>query len=476
MILFSKIHSFYLFHAQLIERILFLIAILSAVLIRYSFLNRGFFYDELFLVTHFLQSPELFGPSFKDYTTANHMGYTICSYVTSHLFGMKEWAVRLPALCFDIASMCVFGYWTRKYFGRAVASVGMILFVFSPASIIWSSSARGYSAMIFFTLASSILYFRLLQQTSKRTLFLFIVTNLIGFSFHLYFAFIEIVQLFHLVLLAFASSRLNISRKNLVNLSIGMGITCILSVLIYAPIMFKFLMQQTGVHGELIPYFPLKVFTDLISVSWLPLGLICLIVMIVGFKYFNPRLVYWPVYVLLLFLIPLPIWLSKPWFLYPRFFSFLLPFIFLGLANGMVMIPRLFPKPFQIILGLCMVAVLCAILWSWKNNSANVVQEFNSTFKESVAFAEGISNSQVRFCSFGSEDQFFQYYSKRPVIQFKTFEEFLLFYNQKIDSLCFAIMGPPMNDEHKKIFLFMLTHSQFKSFDKINVFHIGERL
>ncbi|MBF0489461.1 MAG: glycosyltransferase family 39 protein [Candidatus Omnitrophica bacterium] len=443
-------------------------------------MNRGFFYDELFLVNHGLLSPEVFRSYFlEDYSTANHIGYTVLSFGVCHFLGIKEWTVRLPALIFGLGSVVVFWFWLKEYFGRWTAFLGTLLMTLSPVCVIWSASGRGYSAFIFFTILSTSLYFRLLEYPSKKKALSLGVVNTIGIAFHLFFLPVIFAQLCHVIVLSLQKRILHKPRMEHQSLIYGFFsvlVSFLLSACVYIPIAGKYVFSQSGIKGEFISNFPLMVLTDFLSLALIPLGVVCLILMIIGLMKANVRLAGWRVYVLFLFLIPIPFWLANPQFLSTRFFAFLIPFIFLGVANGMSVLPRLipekFPKVFKILCVVGVFVTLCSIGWSWKTKPSDIVEEYQNTYKESVTFAKENFNGTANFCSIGLGDKFFQFYSDRPMRSFSTFGDFIALYSQGKEMVCFALMGPPMSDEHKKIFLFMWNNAQIKTFNKIYLFYL----
>jgi hypothetical protein len=90
-----------------------------------------------------------------------------------------------------------------------------------------------------------------------------------------------------------------------------------------------------------------------------------------------------------------------------------------------------------------------------------------------MKYAERLSNEKTAFCAFGNEDIFFQYYSQRPMVRFRTFDDFLSFYNKEGSIVCFAMMGPPMSDQHKIIFSFIYDNKiPADAFKNIFVFHL----
>ena len=227
-------------------------------------------------------------------------------------------------------------------------------------------------------------------------------------------------------------------------------------------------------HRAFVPDFPLTLLRDLLSLPLWPLGLFCLILMFIGFCQSNNRLPYCRVYVAVLFFIVFPVWLLKPVYLYPRFFSFLLPFFFLLLADGIISIVKNSPDRARPYILVIIIGVLSVSVWSWIAKPSKIVEDFHYKFRESVRFAESVASEKTRFCAFGNEDDFFQFYSHRPVVTFKTFEDFQTFYNKENEIICFAMSGPPMPEEHKRIFLFTLTlmNAKEKNFDNIIVFDL----
>ena len=117
---------------------------------------------------------------------------------------------------------------------------------------------------------------------------------------------------------------------------------------------------------------------------------------------------------------------------------------------------------------------MALVFGTWFFKSSKIVEDFHYKFRESVQFAEKVASPDTRFCAFGNEDDFFQFYSHRPVKIFKTFEDFQEFYNKNNEIICFVMSGPPMTEEHKKIFLFALTlaNAKAKNFDNIIVFDL----
>jgi mannosyltransferase len=455
------------------EKLLILCAILLALCLRIHYMTRGLFYDELYTVIHCIQAPNLFDALYKNFTTSNHIGYTAIAYLTCHLLGTKEWVLRLPALLFGLGSIFIFWHWSRKYFGKTTAILGSLFLALAPAHIIWSASGRGYSACIFFTILSTSLYLSLIEKPSLKTAITLAISNIFGFAFQILFLFPFLAQFLHFLLisiLSYAKHRSSIKNKLSFYTPLSIGFTILGSILIYFPT----LATIKGVAADpnqraFIPDFPLTLLKDLLSLPLWPLGLFCLILMCVGFMRSNKHLPHWRVYAALLFLMVLPVWLSKPVFIYPRFFAYFLPFLFLLLANGITSVLENSPNRARPFILSIIIIFAGFIFWTWFTKPSKIVADFHYKFRDSVEFAESISSPETRFCAFGPEDGFFQFYSDRPVTTFETFEDFLKFYKQENQVICFSIMGPPMPVEHQKILLFLLQYIKPKEINFDNV-------
>jgi hypothetical protein len=237
----------------------------------------------------------------------------------------------------------------------------------------------------------------------------------------------------------------------------AIGCSFFLSALIYIPLMWKMFAFESNLHGALVLNFPLILLSDLLSLPIWPLGIVFMVLMMVGLV--DKKFSYWRPYILFLFMVPLLVWLTKPWYLYSRFFAFLLPFIFLLIAHGIVIILKRFQGRFYVPAFLVMVSLLSFVVWSWATQPSTMVEDFKGKYREALEFAEQVSSANTSFCAFGSEDGFFQFYSHRHVETFGTYDDFQSFYQGQNSIVCFATMGPPMSADHKRILAFILNNN-----------------
>ena len=116
----------------------------------------------------------------------NHYLNSLCIY----LLGFRgDWmGYRVPSVLAGIGAVAVAGMIGRKR-GTACAFMAILLFSFSYVLILYSSEARGYSALVFFSLLSFLLLDSYLDSRGRRLALGFSVCASLGFLAHLSFAF-----------------------------------------------------------------------------------------------------------------------------------------------------------------------------------------------------------------------------------------------------------------------------------------------
>lgn len=94
----------------------------------------------------------------------NHLLNTLLTKVAISLFGNVEWAIRLPASLFGVATVPVL-YWVgRRCLSRSASLGAALLLAVSYHHIFFSQNARGYSAYLLFSLLACALFVRGLQE------------------------------------------------------------------------------------------------------------------------------------------------------------------------------------------------------------------------------------------------------------------------------------------------------------------------
>ena len=109
--------------------------------------------DEVFTVTR----------AAERYTSLRNPAYYVLVMGSFKLFGVSEWAARLPAMLLGILSVPVFYVTCRSVLGRNVALIGALLIIFSSWHLWYSQFSRFYAGVFLFGLLSYFLYYKAIR-------------------------------------------------------------------------------------------------------------------------------------------------------------------------------------------------------------------------------------------------------------------------------------------------------------------------
>ena len=127
-----------------------------ALVVRIVGLNASLWYDEVSTLTHFVRLP--WGELATDFSSLNnHMFYSLQAKAAVELFGESAWALRLPALLMGMASLVLVWWLARKEIGRGAALLTLALFALSYHHVWFTQNARGYTGLLTWTTAATIL-------------------------------------------------------------------------------------------------------------------------------------------------------------------------------------------------------------------------------------------------------------------------------------------------------------------------------
>lgn len=114
--------------------------------------------------------------------TNNHLLNTLLTNLSIGVFGESEWSVRLPAMVFGVATIPLFYWVARLALSRwaSVAAAGVL--AVSYHHIFFSQNSRGYSAALFFALATSGLLIRALADDKKSRWWLYAAGMFFGLA------------------------------------------------------------------------------------------------------------------------------------------------------------------------------------------------------------------------------------------------------------------------------------------------------
>ena len=141
---------------------------LVAIVARIVGLNASLWYDEVFTLTHFVRLP--WGELVTAFSSLNnHMFYSLQAKAAVSLFGESAWSLRLPALIFGLASLPVTWWMAREAAGKNAALLTVLLLALSYHHVWFTQNARGYTGLLFWTTAATVLLVDGLKRPSWRT-------------------------------------------------------------------------------------------------------------------------------------------------------------------------------------------------------------------------------------------------------------------------------------------------------------------
>ena len=136
-----------------------------AIALRIWQLNTDLWFDELLTVVNYLRLP------LGDIVTSlpdqnNHLLFSVLSYFSVSLFGESAWSVRLPSVLFGVLSIWALFILGRQIIGTREALLASTLMTLSYHHIWFSQNARGYMALLFFSLTATWIWLQALERQS----------------------------------------------------------------------------------------------------------------------------------------------------------------------------------------------------------------------------------------------------------------------------------------------------------------------
>lgn len=164
-------------------------ATLLAGALRFYGLNSDLWIDEITTVFDYLDVSPFH--ILVAYTSSNnHLLNTLLVQGMVHAVGMKEWAIRLPAVLLGIACIPAIYYLARTALGRRESVLAAFLLSVSYHHIFFSQNARGYTGLLLWGMLGTAFFLRGLTSTRLRYWILYTVVMFLGIATILYSFFI----------------------------------------------------------------------------------------------------------------------------------------------------------------------------------------------------------------------------------------------------------------------------------------------
>jgi mannosyltransferase len=150
------------------ERLAIGVLTAAGVLVRLPGLNSGLWYDEFVTLVEFVRLP--FARLIATFpVNNNHPLYSLLAHASAVQFGESPWSLRLPALVFGVLSIPMLYRLALDLTTRTEAMLAAVVLTFSYHHVWFSQNARGYTALLFWTLLATWLFNMLVTAPGSRT-------------------------------------------------------------------------------------------------------------------------------------------------------------------------------------------------------------------------------------------------------------------------------------------------------------------
>jgi len=325
------------------------LALLTVVagLVRAGNVGQGFWYDEIFSLTHFFRSD--WATLFTTMPVPNHHPlYSALAKLSILALGEKEWTARLPALIAGTATVPVLYVMGERFVSRRAGLAASLLLCFNMWHVYYSTDARGYSLMILLTLLCWFFFLLMMESPTRGRAIAYIAVSVGALYTHLYSIGVPGAHLAVALVLAARGGERRRERLMIAAVALAALVIALLCYLPMIPEMIRYVHTEGRIIGtrEFSGRFVLGLLfswasgTDQVLVS-LPL----LVTAGAGFFLMGSQnrvmIFSWLLPLLIGFAVPL----FSHTFVYHRFFSFAMPGFFLAAGWALDWISRRLSLP-----------------------------------------------------------------------------------------------------------------------------------
>lgn len=188
------------------EWLILAVLALVALALRLYRLDTQLWVDEVFMLLDFGRAPlERIVAMFPSQN--QHLLYSLSARLCTMVFGESSWALRLPAAILGALTVFPLYLLGRRLWDRRIALAASALLTVSYHHVWFSQNARGYSALLLFSVWSTWLWLEAWDRDQPKLWAGYTATIVLGLGFHLTMLFVIAAQgLVWLVALAAAKS------------------------------------------------------------------------------------------------------------------------------------------------------------------------------------------------------------------------------------------------------------------------------
>lgn len=144
-------------------------------------------------------------------------------------FGNNEFMARLPSAIFGVLAIPLIYLLGKELYNRNVGLLSAFLLAFWPYHVWYSQEARMYSLFCLITMASMLIFHKLLAKGSKKLWNAYLAVTLFGCYTHFYFVFVIGTQILYAIYMR-AWKLPKWTKQNLLTLAVTMFFTSILII------------------------------------------------------------------------------------------------------------------------------------------------------------------------------------------------------------------------------------------------------
>jgi 4-amino-4-deoxy-L-arabinose transferase-like glycosyltransferase len=213
---------------------LVVLMVVGAVL-RVIGLDSGLWYDEIVTLVESVRQPA-WRIVTEFHGTNNHPLYSLMAHGSVAAFGEHPWSLRLPAVIFGVLSIPVMFVMGAALGRRNEAMWAAVLMTVSYHHIWFSQNARGYTALLFWTMLTTWLLWQMLQGRRRWLGVAYGAAASLGVYTHLTLAFVVAAHALLWVVWIWSRRRSGEWRRDVGAAALSLGLAALGTALLYAPL------------------------------------------------------------------------------------------------------------------------------------------------------------------------------------------------------------------------------------------------
>lgn len=223
---------------------------LAALALRLVALDQQLWYDEMLLAVRW--APLRLWEIVTTYTSQNqHMLYSVLARAAMDMFGESNWALRLPAVLFGVATVPALYFCAREVTTKHEGLLAAALLTVSYHHVWFSQNARGYTGLALWTVVTTYFFLRGTREGGLRLWLWYGVTMALGMYTHLTMGFVAVGHFVVLAWMYVSSARSQRGGKSsFVTFSLvplmGFVLAGVLTLALYAPVLPQVLARTVG--------------------------------------------------------------------------------------------------------------------------------------------------------------------------------------------------------------------------------------